>query len=123
MQICAQLYISYHLYIVYDFNGLFNFPHGNESLQDGFILKFVWEVIVITPFSLVSPSGAVKSNSKQVSNRTHVFLQWIMMDLPCVQWQDHVAQKWIGLDPEIKEQFTSQLKIDDVFKRALTLIT
>lgn len=77
---------------------------------------------MITPCSLVSP-GAVKPDSKHVSNRSHVFLQWIMMDLPCVQWQDHVAQKWIGLDPEIKEQFASQLKIDDVFKRALTLIT
>uniref|UniRef100_A0A3B5AND1 Protein-lysine N-methyltransferase SMYD4 n=1 Tax=Stegastes partitus TaxID=144197 RepID=A0A3B5AND1_9TELE len=23
------------------------------------------------------------------------------MDIPCVQWQDHVAQKWTGLDPEV----------------------
>ncbi|XP_040005626.1 SET and MYND domain-containing protein 4 [Xiphias gladius] len=46
-----------------------------------------------------------------------------MMDLPCVQWQDHVAQKWTGLDPELKEHFTSLLEIDDVFKCALTLTT
>ncbi|XP_071362305.1 SET and MYND domain-containing protein 4 [Trachinotus anak] len=43
------------------------------------------------------------------------------MDPPCVQWQDHVAQKWTALDPELKEHFTSQLEIDDVFKCALTL--
>ncbi|XP_031695789.1 SET and MYND domain-containing protein 4-like [Anarrhichthys ocellatus] len=46
-----------------------------------------------------------------------------MMDLPCVQWQDHVAQKWIGLDPELKETLTSQLEVDDLFKCALTLTT
>ncbi|XP_056252500.1 SET and MYND domain-containing protein 4 [Seriola aureovittata] len=46
-----------------------------------------------------------------------------MMDLPCVQWQDHVAQKWTGLAPELKEHFTSLLEIDDVFKCALTLTT
>ncbi|KAM9846507.1 SET and MYND domain-containing protein 4 [Aulostomus maculatus] len=45
------------------------------------------------------------------------------MDLPCVQWQDHVAQKWIRLDSEIKEHFTSLREIDDVFKSALTLTT
>ncbi|KAF7663005.1 hypothetical protein LDENG_00220730 [Lucifuga dentata] len=45
------------------------------------------------------------------------------MDLPCVQWQDHVAQKWIGLDPELKEHFTSLRGIDDVFKCALSLTT
>ncbi|XP_034405484.1 SET and MYND domain-containing protein 4 isoform X2 [Cyclopterus lumpus] len=44
-----------------------------------------------------------------------------MMDLPCVQWQDHVAQKWIGLDPELKETLTSQREIDELFKCALTL--
>ncbi|XP_028451015.1 protein-lysine N-methyltransferase SMYD4 isoform X2 [Perca flavescens] len=46
-----------------------------------------------------------------------------MMDLPCVQWQDHVAQKWTRLDPELKEKFTSLLEIYDVFKCALTLTT
>ncbi|XP_070774047.1 SET and MYND domain-containing protein 4 [Enoplosus armatus] len=46
-----------------------------------------------------------------------------MMDLPCPQWQDHVAQKWTGLDPELKEHFTSLLEIDDVFKYSLTLTT
>nr|XP_046267475.1 SET and MYND domain-containing protein 4 [Scatophagus argus] len=46
-----------------------------------------------------------------------------MMDLPCVQWQEHVAQKWIGLDPELKEHFTSLLEIDDIFKCSLTLTT
>ncbi|XP_040907574.1 SET and MYND domain-containing protein 4 isoform X2 [Toxotes jaculatrix] len=44
------------------------------------------------------------------------------MDLPCLPWQDHVAQKWTGLDPELKEHFIS-LEIDDVFKCALTLTT
>lgn len=74
---CEQLYISYHFYIVYDFNGLFNFPHGNESLRDWFILKVVLgsycDNTVLTGVSL----GAVKPDSKQVLNRTHVFLQWI----------------------------------------------
>ncbi|KAF1378477.1 hypothetical protein PFLUV_G00190950 [Perca fluviatilis] len=46
-----------------------------------------------------------------------------MMDLPCVQWQDHVAHKWTRLDPELKEKFTSLLEIYDVFKCALTLTT
>ncbi|KAM4544778.1 SET and MYND domain-containing protein 4 [Odontesthes bonariensis] len=45
------------------------------------------------------------------------------MDLPCIQWQDHVAQKWAGLDPELKEKFTSMLEIDDVFRCALSLTT
>ncbi|MED6282850.1 hypothetical protein CHARACLAT_002569 [Characodon lateralis] len=44
-----------------------------------------------------------------------------MMDLPCVQWQDHVAQKWTGLDPQLRETFTSLRQIDDVFKCALSL--
>ncbi|XP_023197563.1 SET and MYND domain-containing protein 4 [Xiphophorus maculatus] len=44
-----------------------------------------------------------------------------MMDLPCVQWQDHVAHKWSGLDPELKETFLSLHEIDDVFKCALSL--
>ncbi|XP_042355346.1 SET and MYND domain-containing protein 4 [Plectropomus leopardus] len=44
------------------------------------------------------------------------------MDLPCTQWQDHVAQKLSGLDPELKEKFASLLEIDDVFKCALSLI-
>lgn len=46
-----------------------------------------------------------------------------MMDLPCFQWQDYVMQKWTGLDPELKERFTSLLDVDDVFKCALTLTT
>ncbi|XP_042287041.1 SET and MYND domain-containing protein 4 isoform X1 [Thunnus maccoyii] len=45
------------------------------------------------------------------------------MDLPCVQWQDHVAQKWTRLDPELKDRFISLQQIDDVFKCALTLTT
>ncbi|XP_034540139.1 SET and MYND domain-containing protein 4 [Notolabrus celidotus] len=45
------------------------------------------------------------------------------MDLPSMQWQDHVAQKWTGLDPELKEQFTALVEIDDVFKCTLTLTT
>ncbi|XP_017292772.1 SET and MYND domain-containing protein 4 isoform X2 [Kryptolebias marmoratus] len=43
------------------------------------------------------------------------------MDLPCAQWQNHVAQKWSRLDPELKTKFTSLLDIDDVFKFALSL--
>ncbi|XP_033493777.2 protein-lysine N-methyltransferase SMYD4 [Epinephelus lanceolatus] len=46
-----------------------------------------------------------------------------MMDLPCVQWQDHVAQKWTGLDSELQDKFTSLLEVDDVFKCALSLTT
>ncbi|XP_047462174.1 SET and MYND domain-containing protein 4 [Mugil cephalus] len=46
-----------------------------------------------------------------------------MMDFPCVQWQDHVAQKWAALDPELKDKFSSLLEIDDVFKCALSLTT
>lgn len=45
------------------------------------------------------------------------------MDLPCVRWQDHVAQKWTRLGPELQEKFTSLLEVDDVFKCALTLTT
>uniref|UniRef100_A0A3B5AAR6 Protein-lysine N-methyltransferase SMYD4 n=1 Tax=Stegastes partitus TaxID=144197 RepID=A0A3B5AAR6_9TELE len=45
------------------------------------------------------------------------------MDIPCVQWQDHVAQKWTGLDPELQEQFASLREIDDVFQCALGLTT
>lgn len=43
------------------------------------------------------------------------------MDLPCLRWRDHVAQKWTRLDPESKERFTSLLDVDDVFKYTLTL--
>ncbi|XP_029030151.1 SET and MYND domain-containing protein 4 [Betta splendens] len=45
------------------------------------------------------------------------------MDLPFIEWQDHVTQKWTRLDLDLKEQFTSLLEIDDVFKFALALIT
>ncbi|KAG7517056.1 SET and MYND domain-containing protein 4 [Solea senegalensis] len=45
------------------------------------------------------------------------------MDLPSVQWQEHVSQKWTGLDPEFQEHFTSLTEIDDVFKYALNLTT
>ncbi|CAG5872966.1 unnamed protein product [Menidia menidia] len=45
------------------------------------------------------------------------------MDLPCLRWQDHVAQKWTGLDPDLKENFTATLAIDDVFRCALSLTT
>uniref|UniRef100_A0A3Q4MK00 Protein-lysine N-methyltransferase SMYD4 n=1 Tax=Neolamprologus brichardi TaxID=32507 RepID=A0A3Q4MK00_NEOBR len=44
------------------------------------------------------------------------------MNLPCVQWQDHVAQKWRALEPKLKEQFTSLLEIDDVFRCGLSLL-
>lgn len=45
------------------------------------------------------------------------------MDLPCIQWQDYVAQKWTGLDPGLKEHFLSLVEIDDVFKCTLSLTT
>ncbi|XP_029924240.1 protein-lysine N-methyltransferase SMYD4 [Myripristis murdjan] len=45
------------------------------------------------------------------------------MDLPCLQWQHHVAQKWTLLDPELKQYFTSLLGVDDVFKCALSHTT
>ncbi|XP_074529128.1 SET and MYND domain-containing protein 4 [Halichoeres trimaculatus] len=45
------------------------------------------------------------------------------MDLPCMQWQDHVAQKWTGLDPGMKEHFLALIEIDDVFKCTLSLTT
>lgn len=38
-----------------------------------------------------------------------------------MRWQNHVAQKWERLDPELKKKFTSLLEIDDVFKFALSL--
>ncbi|XP_072301908.1 SET and MYND domain-containing protein 4 [Eucyclogobius newberryi] len=44
------------------------------------------------------------------------------MDLPCPQWQKHVAQKWTALDSDQKESFTSLSEIDDVFKFALSMI-
>ncbi|KAM9333209.1 SET and MYND domain-containing protein 4 [Pholidichthys leucotaenia] len=43
------------------------------------------------------------------------------MDLPSVQWQGHVAHKWLLMEPEEKETFTSLQEIDDVFKYALSL--
>lgn len=45
------------------------------------------------------------------------------MDLPCPRWQDHVAQKWIGLEAEQREQFISFEDIDDVFNYVRILIT
>ncbi|TWW75008.1 SET and MYND domain-containing protein 4 [Takifugu flavidus] len=45
------------------------------------------------------------------------------MDLPCLRWQEHVAQKWIGLETEQREQFISFEEIDDVFNYARALIT
>lgn len=45
------------------------------------------------------------------------------MDLPCIQWQDHVAQKWKALDPDIKKRFIRQLTPDALFKSALSLTT
>ncbi|XP_056141221.1 SET and MYND domain-containing protein 4 [Lampris incognitus] len=45
------------------------------------------------------------------------------MDLPRPQWQDHVAQKWTGLDSDLKQRFASLMVIDDVFKCALTHTT
>ncbi|CAJ1063804.1 SET and MYND domain-containing protein 4 [Xyrichtys novacula] len=45
------------------------------------------------------------------------------MDLPCLQWQEYVAQKWTGLDPELREHFMSLVEINDVFKWTLALTT
>ncbi|XP_054610317.1 SET and MYND domain-containing protein 4 [Dunckerocampus dactyliophorus] len=45
------------------------------------------------------------------------------MDLPCVPWQDHVARKWAGLEPEFKEHFKSVREIEDIFKSALSVTT
>ncbi|KAG8008005.1 SET and MYND domain-containing protein 4 [Nibea albiflora] len=45
------------------------------------------------------------------------------MDLPCVRWQEYAAQKWVGLESELKEHFTSLHDVDDVFKCSLTLTT
>ncbi|XP_049598724.1 SET and MYND domain-containing protein 4 [Syngnathus scovelli] len=45
------------------------------------------------------------------------------MDLPCVPWQDHVARKWAGLEPEFKERFKSLLEIEDIFESALSVTT
>lgn len=45
------------------------------------------------------------------------------MDLPCLAWQDHVARKWAGLEPEFRERFKSLLEIEDVFESALSVTT
>nr|XP_061801247.1 SET and MYND domain-containing protein 4-like [Nerophis lumbriciformis] len=45
------------------------------------------------------------------------------MDLPCLPWQDHVRQKWTGLEPETRERFKSLLVVEDVFESALSLTT
>ncbi|TKS82858.1 SET and MYND domain-containing protein 4 [Collichthys lucidus] len=45
------------------------------------------------------------------------------MDFPCERWQEYAAQKWIGLEPELKERFTSLHDVDDVFNCSLTLTT
>ncbi|XP_051903055.1 SET and MYND domain-containing protein 4 isoform X2 [Hippocampus zosterae] len=43
------------------------------------------------------------------------------MDLPCLPWQDHVARKWAGLEPEFRERFKSLLEIEDIFESALSV--
>ncbi|KAM9788504.1 LOW QUALITY PROTEIN: SET and MYND domain-containing protein 4 [Neosynchiropus ocellatus] len=43
------------------------------------------------------------------------------MDLPCVPWQDYVAQRWVGLDQDVKESFKSECEIDGVFRCASAL--
>jgi len=45
------------------------------------------------------------------------------MDLPDLAWQEHVAQKWSGLSPEIKHSFISLQEVDAVFKFAAELTT
>lgn len=45
------------------------------------------------------------------------------MDLPCPQWQEHVAQKWSALDSDQKTSFASLSEIDDVYKFAQSLVT
>lgn len=56
-------------------------------------------------------------------NSVNVLFHYSAMDLPCVQWQGYVAQKWKGLDPKIKELFICEFTTDALFKRALTLTT
>lgn len=52
-----------------------------------------------------------------------MLFQYSEMDLPCVQWQDRVAQKWKALDEDIKKQFICQLTPDALFESARTLTT
>lgn len=44
------------------------------------------------------------------------------MDLPCVEWQKHVEQKWSRLTPDEKKCFSSLLDIDEVFDFGLSQI-
>lgn len=65
--------------------------------------------------------GNVSPRYKQPQNRAYVILL-LLMDLPCLRWQDYVAKKWIGLETEQKEQFVSFEEIDDVFNYVRPLI-
>ncbi|XP_038860967.1 SET and MYND domain-containing protein 4 isoform X1 [Salvelinus namaycush] len=44
------------------------------------------------------------------------------MDLPCVEWQKHVEQKWSRLTLDEKKSFSSLLDIDEVFDFGLSQI-
>uniref|UniRef100_A0A8C7XD89 Protein-lysine N-methyltransferase SMYD4 n=1 Tax=Oryzias sinensis TaxID=183150 RepID=A0A8C7XD89_9TELE len=45
------------------------------------------------------------------------------MDLPCVQWQDHVVRKWSSLHLGMKKKFESLVDVDDIFKSVLSQTT
>ncbi|XP_024120526.1 SET and MYND domain-containing protein 4 [Oryzias melastigma] len=45
------------------------------------------------------------------------------MDLPCVQWQNHVARKWSSLHAGMREIFPSLVDVDDIFKYGLSQTT
>ncbi|RVE63979.1 hypothetical protein OJAV_G00141670 [Oryzias javanicus] len=45
------------------------------------------------------------------------------MDLPCIQWQDHVARKWSLLHAGMREKFSSLVDVDDIFKYGLSQTT
>lgn len=61
--------------------------------------------------------------TKVHSKKNNLRIVLLLMDLPCPQWQDYVAQKWIGLETEQRERFISFQEIDGVFNYVRTLIT
>lgn len=69
--------------------------------------------------------AAIYGKREYVKNklRTVYVILLLLMDLPSPRWQDHVAQKWIQLETEQREQFISFEEIDDVFNYVRTLIT
>lgn len=97
------------------------------SLSDTFRCKFIVKVIIgnkVVAATFWETCVQVKNilRTQKECLRLSVILL-LLMDLPCLQWQDHVAQKWIGLETEQREQFISLDEIDDVFNYARALIT